>query len=344
MRRIYISDKIRNIAERYTTSIFADRNKNFDQPIARLGRLCFFLRFKQYDSKFSDYVDELRFHYRQIQKLEPDDFGTWYQKYFNKISENEMSTQIEVEDNEVDKTYKLPLGKHAFNDLVIWAMRYDDLREKEIIPYLMELHVNTCVYCNSQYTIAIDEVTDNDDNVTKKNAALYQLDHYWAKSQYPFLCTTFYNLLPSCANCNLHKGNKKGYFSLYTRSEDEKEVNPMWFEVHPKEVIDGTYGYNADNISIKLCSDKKTLLEKHQEYFMVNDVYKYHRREAEEAIVKMQFYDTFYRKQLQKSLSKLFPEGVESPERFFWGHEMEEEKVFERPLNKLIQDVVKFVK
>ena len=344
MRRIHISDKVRDIAERYAQHAFADRNRSFEQPIVRLGRLCFFLRYKQYDNKFSEYVDDLRFHYRQILKLEPDDFDTWYQKYFDKVNEDEMLKEIDVEDNEDDKRYHLPLGRHAFSDLVIWAMRYDDLREKEIIPYLMDLNINSCVYCNAQYTIVLDEVTDKGDNVTKKNVALFQLDHFWPKSKYPFLCTTFYNLLPSCANCNLHKGNKKGYFSLYTRSEDEKELNPMWFEVHPKEVIDGTYGYKADNITIKLCGSNETLLEKHQEYFMVNDVYKYHRREAEEAIVKLQFYDTSYRKQLQKSLSKLFPEGVESPERFFWGHEMDEDKVFERPLNKLIQDVVKFVK
>lgn len=344
MRRIHINDKVRRIAERYATNVFADRNKNFDQPIARLGRLCFFLRFKQYESKFSNYVDELKFHYKQILKLEPDDFDTWYQKFFDKVSEDEMLTEIEVEDNEEDKRYHLPLGKHAFSDLVIWAMRYDDLRAKEIIPYLMELHINSCVYCNAQYTIALDEVTDEEDNVTKKNVALFQLDHYWPKSKHPFLCTTFYNLLPSCANCNLHKGDNKGYFSLYTRSEDEKELNPMWFEVHPKDLIDGTYGYKAESIIVKLCSDKKTLLEKHQEYFMVNDVYKYHRREAEEAIVKLQFNDVYYRRQLQKSLASLFPEGVESPERFYWGHEMDEDKVFERPLNKLIQDVVKFVK
>ena len=94
MRRIHISDKVRCIAERYATNVFADRNKNFDQPIARLGRLCFFLRYKQYDSKLSDYVDELKFHYKQILKLEPDDFDTWYQKYFDKVSEDEMLTEI----------------------------------------------------------------------------------------------------------------------------------------------------------------------------------------------------------------------------------------------------------
>ena len=344
MRRIHISDRVRGIAERYAQNAFTDRNTNFDQPIARLGRLCFFLRYKQYDSKLSDYVDELKFHYKQILKLEPEDFDTWHQKFFDKVSEDEMLTEIEVENNEEDKRYHLPLGKHAFSDLVIWAMRYDDLREKEILPYLMELNINSCVYCNAQYTIALDEVTDKDDNVTKTNVALYQLDHFWPKSKHPFLCTTFYNLQPSCANCNLHKSDKNGYFSLYTRSEDEKELNPMWFEVQPQNVIDGTYGYKAENITIKLCSDKKTLLEKHQEYFMVNDVYKFHRKEAEEAIVKLQFNDVYYRRQLQKSLASLFPEGLESPERFYWGHEMDEDKVFERPLNKLIQDVVKFVK
>lgn len=42
MRRIYISDKVRDIAERYARNVFSDRNRNFDQPLARLGRLCFF--------------------------------------------------------------------------------------------------------------------------------------------------------------------------------------------------------------------------------------------------------------------------------------------------------------
>ena len=125
MRRILINDKVKDIAERYAKNVFAGRNSNFDQPIARLGRLCFFLRCKQYDSKFSDYVDELRFHYKQILKLEPDDFDTWHQNYFNKVSEDDMSKEINVEDSQNDKIYNLPKDKHTFCDLVIWAMRYD---------------------------------------------------------------------------------------------------------------------------------------------------------------------------------------------------------------------------
>lgn len=42
--------------------------------------------------------------------------------------------------------------------------------------------------------------------------------------------------------------------------------------------------------------------------------------------------------------NSLFPDGVEHPERFFWGHEMNEEGVHERPLNKLVQDIVAFYK
>lgn len=95
----------------------------------------------------------------------------------------------------------------------------------------------------------------------------------WPKSKYPFLCTTFFNLQPSCGNCNLHKGNNDGFFCIYTESNEDKELNPFWFEVYPVEKIDSVYGYKAENIKIKLCSHDTNLKTKHQEYFMVDDVY-----------------------------------------------------------------------
>lgn len=341
MRRILIDDKLTQLVEEYSQQLFCNRNRNFDQPVTRLGRLLFFLRMKGYDRRFSDYIDNLRYHYKSILKLKPDEFDDWQQDYFSFLNEPDMHLEIEVEDNDDDKIYKLPVCKRPFNEWVIWAMRYDELREKEIIPYLKRLGINSCVYCNAQYVVTLEDVIV-EDGITKKWVALYQLDHFWPKSKFPFLCTTFLNLYPSCANCNLHKGNRDGYFKLYT--DKESELNPLWFELRPEKIIDGVYGYKADNINIKLCGHNDTLKNKHQEYFMIEDIYKHHRKEVEETIVKLQFNDASYRRQLQKSLEELFPEGVESPERFFWGHEMDEDKVFERPFNKLVQDVVKFVK
>ena len=343
MRRILIDNKLEELAKRFSQNLFSGRRKDFTEPTTRLRRLCFFLRAKGYDSKLSDYVENLHYYYRTILRLKPCEFKEWYEKWFDKLSADDYIKEIEVNNDANDRIYHLPVGKHQFNELVIWAMRYDDLRERDIFPYLQELHIKSCVYCNAQYTVTLEDVMDEDGN-SKKWVALYQLDHFRPKSKYPFLCTTFFNLQPSCGNCNLHKGNNDGFFSIYTESNDDKDLNPFWFEIYPIEKIDSVYGYKAENIEIKLCSHDANLKAKHQEYFMVDDVYRHHRKEVEEAIVRLQFNTATYRRQLQRSLTKLFPDGVESPERFFWGHEMDENKVFERPLNKLIQDVVKFVK
>ena len=97
-------------------------------------------------------------------------------------------------------------------------------------------------------------------------------------------------------------------------------------------------------MNITLQSHDKKLLDNHQERFLIDKIYKHHYKEAQETIVRLKINDEAYRKQLSTCLYSLFPDGVEHPERFFWGHEMNKECVHERPLNKLVQDIVAFYK
>lgn len=55
----------------------------------------------------------------------------------------------------------------------------------------MKLGIKACVYCNASYTVATDD-----------DRATFQIDHSYPKSKYPFLCTSFFNLQPSCMHCN----------------------------------------------------------------------------------------------------------------------------------------------
>jgi len=38
--------------------------------------------------------------------------------------------------------------------------------------------------------------------------ARFQFDHFYSKKQFPYLSISLYNLIPSCAPCNLSKGDK----------------------------------------------------------------------------------------------------------------------------------------
>lgn len=58
---------------------------------------------------------------------------------------------------------------------------------------------NTCVYCNRQYTFAIERNSGKNDN---DRIARPALDHWYLKSLFPLMSLSYYNLIPSCTICN----------------------------------------------------------------------------------------------------------------------------------------------
>lgn len=95
-------------------------------------------------------------------------------------------------------------------------------------PYeiLKELGVDVCPYCNRQFV----NTFTSDDGKTRAT-----LDHFYAKSDYPYLALSFYNLVPSCYSCNCSLKGKKE-FSL------GKNINP--FHSSFEKVVSFTINYN----------------------------------------------------------------------------------------------------
>jgi hypothetical protein len=67
---------------------------------------------------------------------------------------------------------------------------------------LKNLEINCCVYCHTQGTYVVNEYYKRNHKPHKKGdlkaqKAFFELDHYYPKSKYPFLCVSFYNLIPS---------------------------------------------------------------------------------------------------------------------------------------------------
>jgi len=58
-----------------------------------------------------------------------------------------------------------------------------------------------CPYCNYEFTFFVKHITDE--------KILHDVDHFLLKAKVPYLSLAFYNLLPSCHNCNTnYKGAK----------------------------------------------------------------------------------------------------------------------------------------
>lgn len=65
----------------------------------------------------------------------------------------------------------------------------------------------TCPYCNDN-KINIVKLKSNSSKTTKLKAYL-DLDHFYSKSQHPYFAVSFFNLIPTCHDCNSgDKGDK----------------------------------------------------------------------------------------------------------------------------------------
>lgn len=95
-----------------------------------------------------------------------------------------------------------------FGGIVKRVFGYDNYRDNGLaVLNTAKLDVNYCPYCNQQKTQNID-VTNTMTGV-QRMVALFQLDHFYPQSRFPFLGVSFFNIIPGCSPCNAHlKGEK----------------------------------------------------------------------------------------------------------------------------------------
>ncbi len=73
---------------------------------------------------------------------------------------------------------------------------------------LRNLHVRVCPYCNQIYTVTLPSPEElREGEIFKTTRATF--DHFYSKSEYPYLAVSLFNLIPSCSVCNSNKSNKK---------------------------------------------------------------------------------------------------------------------------------------
>ena len=293
-----------------------------EMPLQRLKDFFEYLwQHGRYDA--GRYVYTIIYYYKAILLLKPAEFKEIYLRWF-KQWDKVLNKQI---------NYK---GKaQEFYKHVIDCMRYKDIRSGLMRQYMKDQNIKACVYCNGQYAIATDEFEENG---KKKMIGTYQFDHFRPESKFPFLCTSYFNLQPSCPTCNNTKSTRDAEFNLYTTETSEQDV--LWFELTPEKSLDAYVSEDMEKLEVKLNSNNTTLLENHQELFHIDEIYEQHKDIVEELIVKMRDFSDSNQQATMESIPVLFPNGVDDPERFFFGYYMDKEHVHYRPLSKLAQDVV----
>lgn len=125
----------------------------------------------------------------------------------------------------------------VYNDIKE-SFDYDSYSSSEK-PYklLLDLEVNVCPYCNRQYVNTF---------ISPDGKTRATLDHFYPKSDYPYLALSFYNLIPSCYSCNSSlKGRKQ--FTI------NKNINP--YDSSFENIVSFTINYKKTGNSIEYISE-----------------------------------------------------------------------------------------
>jgi hypothetical protein len=202
-----------------------------------------------------------------------------------------------------------------------------------------DLNLRTCPYCNKNYIFTIE---DNENKSGKLVNATF--DHWFPQSKYPLLQLSFYNLIPSCSNCNSSIKNDDDF-------SKETHIHPYIIENESKskENITSKYKFNylKDEkgnplVYIDYLGDKALNKKLRRTFsdFKTEKIYAAQLTELKDMIELATEYGEDYIETLEKS----FPEANLSKERVYntlFNTSEEDDKHRLRPLSKFRYDILR---
>jgi 5-methylcytosine-specific restriction endonuclease McrA len=302
------------------------RRVDFEGPLKGLENLM-----KAYSNKkfcFEYYfVFLLHNNFEKIVKMSPESIEKWCNFIDSKYKSKFYSQNG-------DKTVST-----KFTEKLIIALSYKKLQEKELKIHFKKHGINTCIYCNSQYTINYKN--------GKKEASNYQIDHIFPKSKYPFFSVSIFNLVPSCANCNLNKGSKN--LNLVSYSHPYIESFGDLFSFYIEEDISKLTSVikKEDELNINLSNKKDLKVKNHDELFDLSGIYSNFSNIAAEIIELGRILPKSKREELlnkynsEKSGTKLIPD-IKTLDRLILRAYPNSKAHNERPLSKFINDIARY--
>ena len=213
-------------------------------------------------------------------------------------------------------------------------------KEKYCAYHLTEkLKINVCPYCNRQYTTTL-RPTDY------KGGTRPTLDHFYLKSEYPYLALSFYNLVPSCYSCNSQFRTTRK-IGLHPYEQGFEKL--LHFYTNNINSVDDFLGNTRQNVTIKLSKYKKQITNKsdiknallNSKVFRLEDLYnKNHQDDVRELIKRAIMYNDSCSKGYFKEFEKykLF-DSEKDARRTMLGNYTDINDLEKRPLAKLTKDI-----
>lgn len=226
------------------------------------------------------------------------DFCKKHVKY-KKLNLSEEDCRKLFVENPFDKNMKLKRGYGKFRrgkTKMNFITKYESFRSPKTkkepewsgAKYIQALKINVCPYCGQQYFSIVKNKLGN-------YIAEATLDHYYDKSDYPFLALNLYNLIPVCKNCN----------SSFKLNKSEHIVNPyiealddsIYFKLNN---LDISNYLNQDNINVKILHTRAQNVINHLNILELEKRYNYYQNIIKSTIYKRVKYNSNYINQISK--------------------------------------------
>jgi hypothetical protein len=331
MRKILIDDSLKLKAKLYSENLFKSRDASFKRPISNLETLRDSLgKIKHKNERL--YIQTIIDKYDAILKASPSEILA-LKTEFNEISKGGIL------DKKINKK-----DKFKFHELIVKAMRYDEVRNSEVHNFVNATGIKTCVYCNSQLAVITSfSFYDKKERKRKKKImAKFELDHYYSKSKYPFLCTSFFNLYPVCGNCNRAKYNNTIDFELYSIDLNTLEIFNFWID--DKSILDywldPTKNHRTLKVHFESINGDYKKINDYNSMFGIQGIYDTQTDLAEELVHKAKVYSNSYKKSLVENFKDLFPDKM-ILNRIIVGNYADASEIHKRPMAKYTQDIAR---
>jgi uncharacterized protein (TIGR02646 family) len=205
--------------------------------------------------------------------------------------------------------------------------RYDNFSTKKdeynAYDLMKDLNIKSCPYCNRNYTFT---VVDEEDELLRAD-----IDHFYEKSEYPILALSFYNLIPSCLECNRTlKGSSP--FKIDTH------IHPYSDDFNFKVKFDYRYT-SANKIKIDIKSKDPKAINSIKDLKLKEIYNEGYTDIVQELIQKSQIYNESYIDELYQNYEGTLFKNREDLLRLINCGYINDEDIDKRPLSKLIKDI-----
>ncbi len=191
------------------------------------------------------------------------------------------------------------------------------------------LDVNTCTYCNRNYTSTIIRNSDG------KKLIRPQFDHYFDKATNPLLAISFFNLIPCCSICNSSiKGTVKFNLNDFLHPYIDNNIDDIRF----------TYKYSnqtKNGLKVEIVTPNPSKAKNTVEAFAIEEVYNGHTSELLDLIKTRQYFSDRYLSILSSNLLKDIIVSKEDLYRIVFGTEYDAVHFVNRPFSKFKYDILK---